>query len=594
VLKALQFKNYRCFRDHRLPLKTETIVVGKNNAGKSTSIEGFRLISLVTERFPNLNFRDVPDWLPVSRRYKGARVDLSGLGVSWANVFHRYEEPPAVIEGTFETGYTIQVYLGPEGASHTIILDPGGTPITSRGEAGRHRLPRVSVLPQVAPLDREERILNPDYVRANVSSYLAPRHFRNQLKLYPNYYRTFKELVEATWPAVQILEFRGANGLIGDVLDLLVRDGDFVAEVACMGHGLQMWLQTMWFISRTSRNDTVVLDEPDVYMHPDLQRRLIRHLRSVRPQVIVATHSTEILSETDATNVLVIDRHTAEAAFSTSLPTVQKLLDNIGSAQNIQLTRLWSARKLLLVEGKDVKFLSLFHQRIFPDAETSLEAIPNMPIGGWNGWPYAVGSAMLLRNSGGEAITTYCVLDSDYFSEEEKEHRLQQAVDRNVELHIWSKKEIENYLIVPAAIHRLIHLRLQGQKKGPSIADVEQELDAICEALKHDTIDALAQHYYNLDKAAGIGSANRKARTKTETAWKTAEGRLSIISGKEVLSRLSAWSKKNYGVSFGALGLAQQIRATELANEMIDVIRQINFGRALINETLGKTGAAAA
>ena len=63
--------------------------------------------------------------------------------------------------------------------------------------------------------------------------------------------------------------------------------------------------------------------------------------------------------------------------------------------------------------------MSLFHQRIFPDAELSLDTIPNMTIGGWNGWPYAVGSAMLLRNSGGEAITTYCVLDADYFSEEE-------------------------------------------------------------------------------------------------------------------------------------------------------------------------------
>jgi hypothetical protein len=549
---------------------------------------------LVTERFPNLNFRDVPDWLPISRRNKGARVDLSGLGITWANVFHRYEDPPALVEATFESGYTIQVYLGPEGASHTVILDPSARPIASRTEANRHRLPRVSVLPQVAPLDREEKILNPDYVRANVSSYLAPRHFRNQLKLYPNYYRSFKDLVEATWPAVQILEFRGTNGPIGDVLDLLVRDGDFVAEVACMGHGLQMWLQTMWFISRTSRNDTVVLDEPDVYMHPDLQRRLIRHLRSVRPQVIVATHSTEILSETDATNVLVIDRHSAEAVFSTSLPTVQKLLDNIGSAQNIQLTRLWSARKLLLVEGKDMKFLSLFHQRIFPDAETSLEAIPNMPIGGWNGWPYAVGSAMLLQNSGGETITTYCVLDSDYFSEEEKAHRLQQAVERNVQLHIWSKKEIENYFIVPAAIHRLVHLRLQGHRKGPSVTDVEQELDSICEALKHDTIDALAQHYYNQDKSAGIATANKRARIRADSAWRTADGRFSIISGKEVLSRLSAWSKEKYGVSFGALAVAQQIRATELADEVVEVIRRINFGRPLINDALAKTSAAAA
>jgi hypothetical protein len=274
------------------------------------------------------------------------------------------------------------------------------------------------------------------------------------------------------------------------------------------------------------------------------------------------------------------------------LPTVQKLLENIGSAQNIQLTRLWTARKLLLVEGKDVKFLSIFHQRVFPDAEASLEAIPNMPIGGWTGWPYAVGSAMLLRNSGGEAITTYCVLDSDYFSEEEKAHRIQQAIDRNVELHIWSKKEIENYLLVPAAIHRLVHFRLQDGREGPSEDEIEQELKKICEAIKHDTIDALAQHYYNQEKAAGLASANKRARTKVDKAWKTLDGRLSVVSGKEVLARLSSWSKEKYGVSFGSLTLAQQVRAVELADELVEVIRQIHLGRRLI--AVGSASAAAA
>lgn len=68
-----------------------------------------------------------------------------------------------------------------------------------------------------------------------------------------------------------------------------------MAEVALMGHGLQMWLQTMWFLCRSSPTATVVLDEPDVYMHPDLQRRLVRLVRGRYPQIIIATHSVEIV-----------------------------------------------------------------------------------------------------------------------------------------------------------------------------------------------------------------------------------------------------------------------------------------------------------
>ena len=581
MLKSLRFRNYRCFRDHRLPLKTETILVGRNNAGKSTAIEGFRLVSIVTERFPNFNFQAVPDWLGIGKRNRGARVDLSGLGISWDNVFHRYQDPPASVEALFETGYMIEIFLGPEGASHTVLKDPDGRPITTRTEAARHNLPRVSALPPVAPLEREEVILVPDYVKSNLSSYLAPRHFRNQLKLLPNHYRPFKELVEATWPAVQITEFRGANGRLGQRLHLLVRDGDFVAEVASMGHGLQMWLQTIWFLCRTSRNHTVVFDEPDVYMHPDLQRKLIRHLRTLRPQIIVATHSTEILSEVEASNVLVIDRASTQAAFSTSLPSVQKVLEDIGSAQNIHLTRLWTSRKLLLVEGKDIKFLSLFHARLFPDSELSLEVIPNMPIGGWNGWPYAVGSAMPLQNSGGESITTYCVLDRDFFTEEELALRMEQASARNVQLHIWKRKEIENYLLVPDLIYRVIRSRIVKGTTFPEVAEIENECDQICNDLKHETIDSLAQNYFNQDRALGLANANQRARVRADTAWLTREGRLSLVSGRELLSRLSAWSQEHYGVSFGRSGLAQQIRAFELAHEVAEVIKSIHLGKPL-------------
>ena len=44
-----------------------------------------------------------------------------------------------------------------------------------------------------------------------------------------------------------------------------LRDGDFVAEAAKMGQGMQVWLQTMWFLARSSSADTVILDEDVEY-----------------------------------------------------------------------------------------------------------------------------------------------------------------------------------------------------------------------------------------------------------------------------------------------------------------------------------------
>ena len=206
MLKQLTFSGYRCFDEHLVPLKGGSVIVGRNNAGKSTVIEGFRLLSVFSQRYPNLNFGPVPRWLDLPKRDRGMKADLTGLSISWQNLFHQYSDPPASVEGTFENGETLAVHLGPDGAVHAVVRDAGGRAVQNKGQAREVTLPSLRVLPQVAPLAREEMILGEDYVRANLSSYLAPQHFRNQLNYYyDEHFADFKSLVEGTWGGLQIL-----------------------------------------------------------------------------------------------------------------------------------------------------------------------------------------------------------------------------------------------------------------------------------------------------------------------------------------------------------------------------------------------------
>jgi predicted ATPase len=103
---------------------------------------------------------------------------------------------------------------------------------------------------------------------------------------------------------------------------MLVRDGAFTGELSAMGHGLQMWLQMLWFLARSRSVATVVLDEPDVYMHADLQRRLIRFLSAdqTQRQLVIATHSVEMMAEVQPSDVVVVDaaRPRSRAANDTS------------------------------------------------------------------------------------------------------------------------------------------------------------------------------------------------------------------------------------------------------------------------------------
>lgn len=216
--------------------------------------------------------------------------------------------------------------------------------------------------------------------------------------------------------------------------------------------------------SPVPRNSTVILDEPDVYMHPDLQRRLFRLVRDRYTQTIIATHSVEIMSEAEPSDLLVISRQEDRSEYVNSEPGVQFIIDHLGGVLNIHLARMWGSRRLIFVEGKDLSLLKHFQTILFPDSDSPLDAIPNMQLGGWGGWNYAVGCSILLKRTLGDRTRVYCILDRDYHSEGEIDRRLAEAARNGIQLHIWSKKEIENYLLSPKVLHKLIRARQRSKK----------------------------------------------------------------------------------------------------------------------------------
>jgi hypothetical protein len=536
---------------------------------------------VVTARYRNLGFRPVPEWGDLPAREVGVSPSIEGMEFNVQNLFHRYGEPPAIVTATFTNGNCTKIYIGPEGRLHVVLITAGGQVVRNRGMAPEGFLPRVEIMPQVAPVQRSEVVLDPDYVRRNLSSVLAPAHFRNQLNLLHDRFPRLQALAEQTWNGLRIEELIGAGGVRGSELQLLVRNDDYVSELATMGHGLQMWLQTMWFLSRVEENSTVTLDEPDVYMHPDLQRRLIRHLRVSHPQVIVTTHSVEIMSESEADDLLVIDRTQDESRFATSMPAAQRVLEQLGSAQNLQLAKLWHARRCLLVEGKDFRYLSDFYDVIFPADSEGLAAIPSISIGGWGGWQYAVGSAMLLQNAGGEHIFLYCVLDSDYHTTGQKATRRAQAARNQINLHIWGKKEIENYLLVPSAIQRLIATRVARRVVPPTEAEIADKLDRLAQERYEEIFDGISAEVLAEDRSLGGGGANRAARGALDPLWATVEGRLSLASGKALLAALFRWVQAEFGVSLTSAAVIREMRPAEVHIEVRQFIEAVIHSRPL-------------
>lgn len=577
MLKSLYLENYRGFERHEIPFKELTVIVGKNNAGKSTIVEALRLISIVTARYKGLTYSTCPRWLVSPTATHGVKPSLKGIGVDFQTVFHRYGTPPAKLVAQFTDGSMIEINIESDDKVFAAIYDSDGVIIKSKSYADTVKLPTVSIMPQVSPVRASENVLNVDYVRRASSSPMSSSHFRNQLQIHSEDFADFQSLVEETWPGVRVDELIERRNLPNRELFLEVRNEDFVGEIGVMGHGLQMWLQTMWFLVRARNSDTVILDEPDVYMHADLQRKIIRLLKQKFGQVLITTHSVEIMAEVEPEEILVVDKKKEKSNFTTSLPLVQSLVEKIGSVHNLHLTRLWDAKRFLIVEGKDVKILKEVQNIMFPDSETPLDVIPNMDIGGWGGWNYAVGSSKTLKNAVGSKILTYCIFDRDYHAEEEVAQRHADAAGKGVQLHIWKKKEIESYFITPAVIQRLIDTRAKKSTIIPSAEAVEEKIRCLSEDMEDNLLDLLATEIQSNNRSLTVASANREARIAL-MAKREQVGLPSAVSGKDLLSKISDWSKSEFGVSLSFISIVREHRANEIDKEMKSVISAIERG----------------
>lgn len=577
MLERLTLRNYRGFRNHTVPFESLSIIVGQNNAGKSTIVEALRLVSVVVNRAQNLAYDKPPNWLDMPVGFRGVTPSLKGMDFDFRNVCHNYSESPAIVTGYFEGGKRVAVYINAEEEKiFAVVTRPNRKPVSSKTQAAGFFNAPVNILPPIGPLARRERPLAPEYVSSSLNTNLAPIHFRNQLNLlFESYYVDFVRLAEESWEHLQIRNFE--RGTPQEDLCLFVRDGPFVAEVAWVGHGLQAWLQTIWFLARTPRGSTIILDEPDVYLHADLQRKLIRFLKNRYPQVIVATHAVEIMAEVEPENILIIDKSARSSRFATSIPGVQQVIERVGGVHNLQLARLSAARRCLFVEGKDVAFLSIFHALLYPGNENPIDNIPHIPLGGWGNWRHAIGATIGLKNAGDKKIKTYCILDSDYKTNDEQREIRKEAANHKLQLHIWSKKEIENYLLVPSAIHRFICRA--STNKTPQIETISRRLEQICDDQKDAVTDAIATEIQAKDKKFSLAKANKAARDTVKAGWRTFDGKLSLVSGKRVLSQLSSWSKKHYGVSFSALAIAHSITANEMHDEVAFVVTRITHAQ---------------
>jgi predicted ATP-dependent endonuclease of OLD family len=340
-------------------------------------------------------------------------------------------------------------------------------------------------------------------------------------------------------------------------LKMFCREDRMTRELYWVGFGFQIWCQLLTHIARSKHASLIVMDEPETYLHPDLQRQLLGIVRQVGADVLLATHSSEIMSESDPSEIVLIDKNKRTGERLKDVIDVQKALDAVGSSQNITLTALARSRRVLFVEGDDdFRLLRRFARRRGLQELAAGSGVISLASGGFGSWQRITILASGIAQALGSSLSIAAIYDRDYFCEEQISEVTTKLSEHLSLAHVHGRKEIENYLLIPSVLDRALRkacderLSRSGIRTS-KIASVESYLVKITDPMHDEVLSQITTKRGSHMKSTGrdLAEIYRETFSHFEDMWKDLERRLTIVPGKEVLSKLRNLIQSDYGVS---------------------------------------------
>ncbi|WP_416050282.1 ATP-dependent nuclease [Cupriavidus basilensis] len=571
------FVQYKALSNFSISLDTINVLTGPNNSGKSTIVGAFRALAvgLRIARARKPERIKVGEWhLP------GYHIKQTQLPISLENVQTNYGDGEARI--TFRLSNRSKLHLiFDEDHGCALVPEAENAVITSAAQFKRYFPIELAVVPVLGPVEHKERMLEKATVQDGLSTHRASRHFRNYWYHFDDGFQQFADQLAETWPGMRISapELDTASG----ELTMFINEDRIDRELYWVGYGFQVWCQLLTHLSRVSNSSLVIIDEPEVYLHPDVQRQLLTLLRDVGPDVLVATHSTEIISDADPSEVLLIDKRKRSAERLKDIAGVQHAMDILGSRQNITLAALARNRRVLFTEGDyDYRLLRKFARRLnFLELANGL-GIAQMPSGGFGSWERVSVLAEGVAGALGAPLKIAAIYDRDFFCEEQISFVSDKLHKALALAHVHERKEIENYLLVPAALDRCIKRGLderssRGLAAIPFSVDSASLLSTITEAMKDDVQGSFIGHRQTYLRNTGKDASTTAGETLRWLAprWAELETRLCLVPGKEVLQRFRDRVSELYGVSITEAKVIDTMRIDEIPVDMKELLVQL-------------------
>lgn len=212
-----------------------------------------------------------------------------------------------------------------------------------------------------------------------------------------------------------------------------------------LSSGEQEVLGLMYFVRRlNARGGVLLIDEPELHLHPSLQRALFAALEATaeRAQVWIATHSSRLIAAAPLNAIIHIVPAAGDGASQVTHASDEvdrmRLLEDLG----VHPIEALQSDALVVVEGAtDVQRLS---------ALLPLELGRTVQLVAGNG--VGVETVVKMLNEGEIPVPHLGIRDRDYMSDEEVD-ALRASIPN---LFVWSARSIENEILHPPLIAAML------------------------------------------------------------------------------------------------------------------------------------------
>lgn len=386
-------------------------------------------------------------------------------------------------------------------------------------------------------------------------------------------------------------------------------------DITNVGQGMQS-LVLMISSILLHKPSIVLMDEPEVHMHPSLIKEFVKYIKqlSTDTQFIITTHSVVLMNEVGIDKIIALKNEPEQKGIIASkiedrvalLETVTSLGYNIDA-----LTYTLKPSVFVFTEGPSDKDLIIaFANKAGLASEINSFNTAFIAMGG-KGNRYKLSFLIDKLNKDFIDSPLIMILDKDEIAQDEVESVKNKFFKANPKrLHYLSKRQIENYLVDEKGIKAVVHGKLKNDlliekwlqenlvEQIAALADLQKEnilnnfvselfindslinsqtVRDLIKTIKDKPLAESARDFIGkisgliAERTFDLGQKTNSATSEFEQKW--ALNKIEMCDGRELLKSIRKWVADEYKVSFSADELIAEMET--IPAEIYSLLQQL-------------------